>query len=168
MDNWLNFESRFKELAPRVQYSRIDDQTGAAGEYWRIAGGNNDQEAELEFETLCSLAGNHITEVLGGIEAYDAMLNHEDPKIRWYRLLKQKTTSYSRSSSGYQIEDDGSKGWIHGGTISRIGEGSANLALWLHANHPIKQYWVKTLYQDYGKEIVVGVVLIIASAVFAV
>lgn len=161
MDTWINFESRFKELAPRLQYLRIDDQTGAAGEYWRLSGVNNDREAEQEFQTLCSIAGNHITEVLGGIEAYSIILDNEDPKIRWYRLLKEKSPSYSRDPSDYQIEDDGSKGWIGGGSISRIGEGSANLALWLHANHPITQHWAKTLYQDYGKQIIVSVVVII-------
>ena len=167
MDTWINFESRFKELAPRLQSSRIDDQTGAVGEYWRLSGVNNDREAEQEFQTLCSIAGNHITEVLGGIEAYSIILDNEDPKIRWYRLLKEKSPSYSRGPSGYQIEDDGSKGWIHGGTISHICEGSANLALWLHANHPITQHWAKTFYQDYGKEIIVGAVLIIISSIVA-
>ena len=77
MDTWINFESRFKELAPRLQSSRIDDQTGAVGEYWRLSGVNNDREAEQEFQTLCSIAGNHITEVLGGIEAYSIILDNE-------------------------------------------------------------------------------------------
>ncbi len=156
------------KLAQRLQHSRIDDQTGAAGEHWRIAGLTNDDEAHHEFDTLCIIVGRKITDVLKESDSFSEVLNHKDPKIRWYRLLKNHSTSYDRGVSGYQTEDDGSKGWVHTGTISNLGEGSANLCLWLEAHYPITQPWYKTLYEDYGKEIVVGAILIIISAIFAV
>jgi hypothetical protein len=48
-----------------MQYTRRDDQTGAAGEYWRFAAGF-DREAEKQFVTLSELAGVLLTEVLEG------------------------------------------------------------------------------------------------------
>lgn len=168
MKTWLDYEERFKRLSPRLEHSRIDAQTGAAGEHWRVVGLTNDKEALHEFDTLCTIAGRKATDVLKGNGSYSEILDHEDPKIRWYRLLKIHSTSYDHGLSGYQTEDDGSKGWIHAGTISNIGEGSANLCLWLEAHCPITQSWYKTLYEDYGKEIIVGIILIIISAIFAV
>ncbi|MBQ0799419.1 MAG: hypothetical protein KBT63_09035 [Porticoccaceae bacterium] len=168
LETWLDYEERFKELASRLQHSRIDDQTGAAGEFWGVSGLTNDKEALHEFDTLCTIVGRKITDVLTESDSFSEILNHKDPKIRWYRLLKNHSTSYYRSVPGYQTEDDGSKGWIYAGTISNIGKGSANLCLWLEAHFPITQPWYRTLYGDYGKEIVIGVILIIISAIFAV
>ena len=44
----------------------------------------------------------------------------------------------------------------------------AALCLWLEAHFPITQSWYKTLYEDYGKEIIIGIILIVISAIFAV
>lgn len=165
MKNWLDFEKRFKELAPDLKNSRIDDQTGAAGEYWRVAGISANRESIQEFETLCMITGRELTNALKDKEQYSKIIDHEDPKIRWYRLLKMHSQSYHRDISGYQTEEDGSKGWIHGGSISNIGNGSANLCLWLEAKHPITMPWHERLYEDYGREIVIGIILIIISAI---
>ncbi|WP_257969817.1 hypothetical protein [Vibrio parahaemolyticus] len=55
MNSWLDFEHRFRTLAPVLQYHRLDDQTGAAGEWWRVAG--QPCKSVEEFELLCELAG---------------------------------------------------------------------------------------------------------------
>lgn len=163
----MEFEARFKDLAPKLEFSRIDDQTGAAGEYWRIAGANQNREAIQEFEILCELAGQHLTKVVFGLEEFEQFISHSDPKIRWYRFLKNKSANYVYGPTGYQIEEDGSRGGIYGGTIHKIANGSANLSLWLEAKYPIKQHWATTVYQDYGKELVIGVILIAISAILA-
>lgn len=163
MKTWLDFESRFRELSPALQQARIDNQTGAVGEYWRIAGISPNKEAVRQFELLCNLSGQQITE----LHACSAeILNHEDPKIRWYRLLKNTSASYERGISGYQSDEEGnSLEWIHGGTISNICESSANLCLQLHSTHPIKQKWHEIVYQDYGKQIVIGIILLLIGGV---
>ena len=166
LKTWLDYEERFRNLAPRLQHSRIDDQTGAAGEHWRIAGLTNDKEALHEFDTLCTIAGRKATEALKENSSFSDSLDHKDPRIRWYRLLKTHSTSYERGPSGYETNEDGSKQWSHVGTISNIGEGSANLCFWLEAHFPITQPWYKTLYEDYGKGIIVGVILIVVSSIF--
>lgn len=166
MKTWLDYEERFKKLAPSLQHSRIDDQTGAAGEYWRIAGFSGNEEVIHEFETLSAIVGRAASEVLKGNNQYSEIMEHKDPKIRWYRLLKNHSKSYSAGLSGYQTEEDGSKGWIHAGTISNIGNGSANLCLWMEAHFPITKPWYLRLYDDYGREIIIGIILIIISAIF--
>lgn len=167
MKTWLDYEERFKEIAPKLQDSHIDEQTGAAGEHWRVAGLTNNREALHEFETLCTIVGKKATEVLKEDISFAKILEHPEPKIRWYRLLKTHSTSYEPGTPGYQIEEDGSKGRLHHGTISNIGKGSANLCLWLEAHFPITQPWYVTLYEDFGKEIIIGVILILITAVIA-
>jgi len=163
----MEFEARFKDLVPKLEFSRIDDQTGAAGEYWRIAGANQNEEAVQEFEILCKLAGQHLTKVVFGMEEFEKFISHSDPKIRWYRLLKNKSVNYIYTLTCYQTEEDGSKSGIHGGSIHKIANGSANLSLWLEANYPIKQHWTTRIYHDYGKELIVGIVLSVIAAILA-
>ena len=55
MPSWEHFEQRFSRLEEALQFSRIDGQTGAAGEYWRIAGPPN-PEAEDRFIALTGMA----------------------------------------------------------------------------------------------------------------
>ena len=38
LPTWDELAARFSQLEPALQFSRIDGQTGAAGEHWRIAG----------------------------------------------------------------------------------------------------------------------------------
>ncbi len=158
MNTWLEFEARFRELSPLMQSARIDDQTGSAGEHWRIAGITLNNETVKQYELLCNLAGQQITDLnIGSNE----LLNHTDPKVRWYRLLKSSTASYQNGLAGYQTDDDGNNlGWLYTGTINNICEGSANLCLQLHTTNPIKPKLRETLYQDYGKQIIIGIILL--------
>ena len=57
-----------------MQHTRLDDQTGAAGEYWRLTAGF-DREAEKQFETLSELAGALLTEALKGKPDADRILS---------------------------------------------------------------------------------------------
>jgi hypothetical protein len=159
MKTWLDFESRFRGLSSVLQHARIDDQSGSAGEYWRIAGITSNSEAIRQFELLCNISGQQITELQA---CSDEILNHEDPKIRWYRLLKNTSAIYERDNPAYKCDDEGNNlGWLYGGTISNICESSANLCLQLHSSHPIKLKWHEVLYQDYGKQVIIGIILLI-------
>ena len=70
---------------------------------------------------------------------------------------------------GYTEEKDGTKKWIYSGTIYNIADVAANLCLKLHGTHPIKptlKAKVSTLrhiWQEYGKQIVIGVIVSIIS-----
>jgi len=162
MKSWLDLEERFRNLALSLRYVRIDEQTGAAGEHWRIAG-SAANESIRQFELLCNLAGQQITELK---VCSEEILNHPDPKIRWYRLLKEVSPSYKTGISGYQTNDEGENlGWIHTGSISDIGEASANMCLQLHQTHPIKPKWYEILYRDYAIQIIIGLILLVAGAV---
>jgi hypothetical protein len=164
MKNWIELESRFRSLAPGLQHARLDDQTGAAGEYWRLAGGF-DHQAVRQFETLSLLAGTLLVEALAGQPDAKPILEGTDPKIRWYRALKAYSESHEIGPSGYQKNDAGENlGWIHSGSIQNIGEVAANVSLYLQARHPIRARWYKQIYDDYGKKIVIGLVLALAAA----
>ncbi|ELR8704625.1 hypothetical protein V4T45_004233 [Vibrio vulnificus] len=169
MNSWLDFEHRFRTLAPVLQYHRLDDQTGAAGEWWRVAG--QPCKSVEEFELLCELAGEQLIELLKLESEYGNIISGDRPQWAWYRMLKKHTSSYEIGTSGYEIDENGSKNWIHTGTLYHIGESSANLALWLNIKYPIplkvKDVWYKRLYRDYGKEVLIGLIVAILGSFFA-
>ncbi|MGL1277962.1 hypothetical protein ACSTJ6_20310 [Vibrio parahaemolyticus] len=77
MNSWLDFEHRFRTLAPVLQYHRLDDQTGAAGEWWRVAG--QPCKSVEEFELLCELAGEQLIELLKSESEYGNIISGERP-----------------------------------------------------------------------------------------
>lgn len=66
---------------------------------------------------------------------------------------------------GYQTDEAGQNlGHIFGGTINHLPDVAANLCLQLHGRHPITPPWHQKLYEQYGKEIIVGLTLALATA----
>ncbi|WP_337912459.1 hypothetical protein [Vibrio cholerae] len=170
MDSWLDIERRFRDLAPALKFHRLDDQTGAAGEWWRVAG--EPCQVVTDFELLCELAGEQLAIVLKSESEYADIVAGNNVKWMWYRMLKKNTSSYKMGSSGYEIADDGTRNWIYTGSLNNIGESAANLALWLNAKYPLRpkiniEAWYKKLYRDYGKEILIGVVVAIIGSLVA-
>lgn len=164
LKTWLDFEARFQSLAPRLKYTRLDDQTGAAGEYWRLAGGF-DRESEKQFEALSHLAGNLLTETLAGQSNHERIISHNDPKVRWYRALKFLSGAHKPGPPAYLTDEAGENvRWIYGGSINHPAEVAANVCLQLQAHHPVRSRWYERLYEDYGKEIIIGLVLALATA----
>jgi len=167
MESWLEFESRFRALAPALQFTRLDAQWGAAGEYWRIAGAANSPVAQ-QFEILASIAGQQLAKalVLAG-ETDSPLLQVADAKHRWYRLLKESSPAFGNLSYGEQRNEDGSSaGFIYTGTLHPFAEASANLCLSLHASHPLTEKKSKWLWfhENYGKALIVGGILALVGA----
>lgn len=167
MQTWLDFETRFRALAPALQFVRLDAQWGAAGEYWRIAGGGNSPVIQ-QFEILAAYAGQQLAKALElAGESTSPLLQVEDPKHRWYRMLKESSPAFGDLSYGEQRNDDGSSaGFIYTGTIHPFAEASANLCLSLHASHPLKEknskwHW---FHENYGKALIVGGILALVGA----
>lgn len=164
MKNWIELEPRFRGLVPRLKHTRLDDQTGAAGEHWRLAGGY-DREAERQFETLSVLAGRLLAKAIVGRSDIKSILEGSDPRIHWYRALKAYSGSHETGFPAYQANDAGENlGWIYSGSILNIGEVAANVCLYLQAHHPIRAKWYERIYDDYGKQIIVGLVVALATA----
>ena len=162
MNSWLELEQRFRALAPALRHYRIDAQWGAAGDYWRIAGSASNP-ATTEYEILSTLAGQMLQRVLSQkVESEKALISIEDPKIRWYTALKLLSPSFGNNLYAEQVKEDGSSGgFIFTGTISSIGEASANLCLAFHASHPIVERtsrW-RWLHDNYIKAIIIGCIL---------
>jgi hypothetical protein len=166
MRTWLDLESRFRSLAPKLKSGRLDAQWGAAGEYWRIVGGV-DAAARQEYELLCGLAGRLLEDVYSPKDRDHAKyLAVENPRTRWYALLKN-FAGVQNLIHGEQWNDDGSSaGFIHSGTVPSFVESSANLYLALHAEKPIveRQSKWKRFHDNYGKALIVGVVLALVGA----
>ena len=139
MNSWLDYEARFRLLSTRLSDARLDVQTGVAGEHWRIAGGF-DREAIKEFDILCQLAGRELTKVWQDEPKFKEILENDDPKIRWYRALKEAKGAYEPGPIARQLDEEGNtNGWILAGSVKHLGDVAANLCLSLHVANPIKQ-----------------------------
>jgi hypothetical protein len=130
LPTWYELEQRFKELEPALQFSRIDGQTGAAGEYWRIAGGPR-RDFEDRFEALASIASTRLFQDFPGeIEKHDGLASEANPVIRWYKALQCIGNRYGNVRVLEQRNDDGSSGgFIYSGTIDKPAAASATLCL---------------------------------------
>jgi hypothetical protein len=168
MRTWLELEERFRALAPALQYCRLDAQWGAAGEYWRIAG-SRATPATYEYEVLSALAGRFLGSVLRqDVEDERALLEVEDSKVRWYRLLMRHSPFFGDRNYGQQINEDGSSaGFIYTGSLSQMAEAAAVQCLALHASHPLKETksgW-QWFHDNYLKGIIIGAVLAVVGAI---
>lgn len=104
IQTWLDLEERFRRLIPDLKYTRLDEQTGAAGEFWRIAGGDARQAAN-EFELLSMLAGKLLQQVGRNKAELKEIIVHHDFKICWYRALKKFCRAYEPSRSYLRQKD---------------------------------------------------------------
>ena len=167
MKTWLDLEARFRALEPALQYSRLDAQWGAAGEYWRVAG-TVSPTARQEYELLSALGGRWLEQALSPKKESDqVLLGISDPLLRWYSLLKASSPSFGDRSYGQQVNEDGSNaGFIYTGSMHSIGISAANLCLALQTSNPIrekKSAWA-WLHENYVKAVLVGIVVAIVGA----
>ncbi|MBI1389113.1 MAG: hypothetical protein GC154_11765 [bacterium] len=167
MENWLDLETRFKRIADSLKFARLDEQTGAAGEYWRLAACPS-KEVKMEFESLSNLAGQLLNKAISNQEDSYSNLNHPDPVICWYRALKQYSGSYEFGIMSQQINESGEGGgWIYSGTIYNPGSVAANVCLYCHGKMAVQQsLWMK-MHDDYIKPIVIGLILALAGTLIA-
>jgi hypothetical protein len=134
---WYDLERRFRELEPALQFSRIDGQTGAAGEYWRIAGGF-DRDATSRFEATAAIASTRLfQDFTVEINSYPELEQETDPTIRWYKALQYIGNKYEHGPMAEQVNDDGSSGgFLYRGSILRPATVSATLCLTLASRAP--------------------------------
>ena len=138
MKTWLEFEDRFCRIAGPLQYLRIDFQWGAAGEYWHLCG-MPVSALDRQFDVLAELAGLALLETAkSNRELLPLVEKEKEAKHIWYRALKELAQEFKFGSCGTAHEEDGTyAGTICTGSISNIGEASANLCLWLHGRYPL-------------------------------
>jgi hypothetical protein len=115
-----------------------------------------------------------MTAVYSGQADKAQILSHPDPMIRWYREMKEQPGVFEPSNPAWTGEKDGTKKWIYSGTIHDIAGVAANLCLKLHRTHPIavngnaKVGVLRHIWEEYGKQIVIGVMISIIGLVFGV
>jgi hypothetical protein len=129
--SWHELERRFQELEPLLQYTRIDGQTGAAGEHWRMAGSAG-RDAEDRFEAVARMASEKLfLEMENEVDQYNDLASESDPLIRWYKALQYIGRRYE--TSGHivrEMNEDGSPGgFIYTGSINGPAAASATLCL---------------------------------------
>lgn len=169
MQTWLDLEKRFRLLIPELKDTRLDEQTGDDGEYWRLAGGYT-PSSRNEFELLSTLAGNLLREIGRNKAELREIINQHDSKICWYRALKKFSDAYKHKFYAVKKDKEGNDaGIIFTGSIFNVPENSANVCLYMELHYARKTRFYKKLWNEYGKQIIVGVAIaVIGAAVLAV
>lgn len=131
-DDWRDLEKRFRELERVLQYSRIDGQDGAAGEFWRVAGGPN-RDAVERFEAVSAMAGIRLSKDFPMlVKNYPEVLAESDDKIRWYKSLRYILGRFEHGFLAEQKNEDGSSaGFITTGSIMDPASASVTLCTML-------------------------------------
>lgn len=164
MQTWLDLEKRFRLLTSKLKDTRLDEQSGHAGEYWRLAGGYS-SSSHNEFELLSSLAGNLLREVGHHKAELREITNHQDSKICWYRALKKFSNSCSPRFYAVQKDKKGDDSVIVISSIHDLAENSANVCLFLEVHYPLTTKFYIKLWNDYGKQIAIGIIIAVILAI---
>ena len=168
MQTWPTLEQRFRLLIPEMKYIRLDDQTGAAGEHWRLAGGFASKSTIEEFKLLSMLAGSLLKEVGRNKPELKEIIDHDDNAICWYRALKKFSKCHEIGLPAFITDKDGNdKGTIFTGSIHNVPENSANVCLFLELHYPVRMRWYKKVWNEYGKEIIIGVTVTALGGIIA-
>ena len=139
MKSWLEFEERFRGIAPSLQYQRIDFQWGTDGEYWQVCGGAVPSAAR-RFSAIAMLSGIALLEAAKIYSELETIVSKEnEPEHVWYRALKELTGEFKMSPIYFTDENRSPKGNIFIGSIENICEVSANLCLVLHGRYPLPE-----------------------------
>mgnify|MGYP001558668904 CR=1 FL=1 len=139
MKTWLEFEQRFKQIATHLQDFRIDFVWGAAGEHWRLCGMPSNSFSK-QFDSLAELAGLALQECSNKYpELLSRISKEKESKHLWYRALKELSKEFKTDLLASQRDEHGNfAGHIFSGRVMNIGEASANLCLFLHAQYPLQ------------------------------
>jgi len=124
---WTELRSDFESTREPLRFYRLDYQWGAAGTYYRLAGGGS-SHATRRFEVLASIAGAKLAELPR--DAVDEIVLHaETPVEKWYEALRRHSGAFESGLIAQQTEAGRADGNIYTGSVSLPAEASAVLAL---------------------------------------
>ena len=168
MNSWLDLEERFRRLSEPLSYLRLDVQWGSSGEFWNVTGMSRNTVVR-QFEALSGIAGRFLDRALKyEQEPGRTLLQEKDMERRWYRALKDLSGEFKSELPATESDGKGTiLGHIYYGSVPHIAEVSANLCLELHSKFPVRDertFWQR-LYDDYGRELVIGAILALITAI---
>jgi|GEM_PF-2705446 len=164
MESWLEVEDKFRQLKG-LENLWLDIQWGSSGEHWSIVSRRDTPEV-ARFKILVDTAGSALKVALP--KEFELM-EEGCPEIRWYRAVKFFSGESLNTRIAFETDRITGEqiGCVYSGRIDNIASVSANLCLWLHENHPIKDTqtrWEK-FYESHGREIIVGIIVALVTAV---
>ena len=128
MPMWSELQTEFRALSGELRGYRLDYQWGAAGTYYRIAGGVP-SNATRRFEELSAIAGARLSELPNGV-AGDVTLRANSARERWYEAVKSDSGAFEFGFVAWQSDEAGNhQGDIYTGQVHGIADASALLAL---------------------------------------
>lgn len=126
--NWAELRTEFEALREALCFYRLDYQWGAAGTYYRLAGGGR-SHAIRRFEVLSEIAGRKLQE-LPPESLNSGVLAAPNAISRWYESLRYHSGAFETGTVGMQRDDAGNDmGGIYTGGVSLPAESSAVVCL---------------------------------------
>lgn len=129
--DWAALQAEFQALSAPLRFERLDFQGGAAGEYWRLAGGA-DPVVLRQFEAIAELAGAALLESLATRD-HPELVAERCARDRWYRALKERTGLDQVRLISEQTAAGGEAALIYAGSIDRVIDASILLCQMLRA-----------------------------------
>ena len=147
-----------------MKFYRLDYQWGSAGEHWYLKGGVSNADTS-QFETLATIAGDLLMRLPPSAVAPEALAEPK-AKYRWYLAVWHHMTYKIPEHMGFETRDGKDVGRIFSGTIDEPVQLSATLCLQFSTVVVAPQvgFW-RTLWDNYGREIIVGVVVTVIGGV---
>jgi hypothetical protein len=167
---WLELETRFRALADPLGDVRLDVQWGDAGERAELVGGFAPTKLS-ELRTLCGIGGRLLEHALERDSSLgEDLLAVQSPTDRWLRLIAKYSGDLREDGPPGFLTDPQTgetTGLIHVGAVAHFVESAANQCLRLHVDMPVRDErgWRERIYDDYGKELVVGAILAVIAAI---
>lgn len=126
--DWIQLQTEFDALREGLRFYRLDYQWGAAGTYYRLAGGGSN-DATRRFEVLTGIAGRKLNELPDGTLSQE-ILEAPDPASQWYETLRHHSGAFEFGFVGTQTNDKGDDlGHIYTGKLNRPADSSALVCL---------------------------------------
>ncbi len=126
--DWSQLRAEFEQLQEPLRFTRLDYQWGAAGVYYRLAGGTN-TNAIRRFELLSGIAGARLAELPSDVVC-EEVLAAPDPASKWYEALRQYAGSFEFGFPGMQTNEAGENlGSIYSGSLNTPAESSSLVCL---------------------------------------
>jgi hypothetical protein len=97
------------------------------------------------------------------LPANSEILREKELEKRWYKLLESRGFSKMGFISEQKHQNGSSAGFISLYSINNIVEVSAITCLALQGDYPLKKKWFEILYDDFGKQIIIGIVIALVT-----
>lgn len=163
MYTWKELAEKFEELQQPLSHAFISVQWGNAGTHLYLKG-INDGVAMSKFKNLAEIAGKKLDSLpKNAQESFPNVFEESNHYRRWLIMLWKQGPGIHGYRVAQEMKDDKVLGNIYTGSIRNPPQESANICMGLLEFDEEKVGWPKWLWNEYGKEILLAIIVILLT-----